>query len=180
MDLQEAKQKMQKALEVLKNDLATIRTGRAAPSLVENIVISVYGGSTKLKVLEAATISANDPQTIIISPFDGSIIGEIQKGILEANIGLTPTIDGQNIRIAIPPLSQERREQLIHLMHQKLENGKVMIRQIRHDVMSDIKKASLPEDETKRLEKEVQGLTDSVIGEIDATGKHKEQELLAI
>lgn len=184
MDLSETKQKMGKVLEVLKGDLSTVRTGRAAPSLVENIVIGAYGGLTRLKVLELATISASDPQTLLVTPFDGSIIGEIQKGILEANVGLTPTIDGQNIRISIPPLSQERREQLIHLMKQKLENGKVMIRQVRHEGMQEVKKQfsdkTISEDDKIRLEKEVQNLTDSIMNEIEALGKKKEEELLQI
>lgn len=184
MDLNETRTKMQKVLEVLRGDLSTVRTGRAAPSLVENIVIGAYGGSTRLKVLELATISASDPQTLLVTPFDGSIIGEIQKGILEANVGLTPTIDGQNIRISIPPLSQERREQLIHLMKQKLENGKIMVRQVRHEAMTDIKKQygdkTISEDDKIRLEKEVQHLTDSVMNEIDGLGKKKEEELMQI
>ena len=184
MDLSETKQKMGKVLEVLRGDLSTVRTGRAAPSLVENIVIGAYGGSTRLKVLELATISASDPQTLLVTPFDGSIIGEIQKGILEANVGLTPTIDGQNIRISIPPLSQERREQLIHLMKQKLENGKVMVRQVRHEAMQDIKKQygdkTISEDDKIRLEKEVQNTTDLLMIEIETLGKKKEEELLQI
>lgn len=180
MDLQEAKQKMQKVLEMVKNDLATIRTGRATPSLIENVAVSVYGGSTRLRIMELATIGSSDPQTLLITPFDPSITSEIQKGIMEANIGLTPTVDGQSIRISIPPLSGERREQLIHLMRQKLENGRVMIRQVRQDVMTDIKRAELSEDERKRLEKEGQDLTDLVVSEIDGIGKQKEQELLQI
>lgn len=180
MDLSETQARMQKALEILKNDIATIRTGRASPSLVENVVVSVYGGSTRLRIMELATISASDSHMLLLTPFDPSIIGEIQKGIMEANVGLTPSVDGHNIRISIPPLSQERREQLIHLMRQKLENGKIMVRQVRHEAMQDIKKQQLPEDETKRLEKEVQDITDNVILEIDAIGKKKEEELLQI
>ena len=180
MDSIGIRQKMQKAFEVLKNDLASVRTGRAAPSLVENIVVSVYGGSTRLKVLELATISASDQHALLLTPFDGSIIGEIQKGILEANTGLTPVIDGYVIRIAIPPLSEERRKELIHLMRQKLESGKIMVRQIRHDGMIDVKKEELSEDEKKRLEREIQKLTDDVIADIEALGKHKEGELLQI
>ena len=179
-NLSEAQQKMQKAMQSLFSDLSTVRTGRAAPSLVENIVVSVYGGSTRLKVLELATIGAQDPQTLVITPFDGSIIEEIRKGIMEANVGLNPVVDGPLIRISIPPLSQERREELIHLMKQKLEAGRIMIRQIRHEAMADIKKANLPEDETSRLEKEVQGMTDKFIGEIDALGRKKEDDLLQI
>lgn len=180
MNLDEAKQKMQKVLEVLQNDLATVRTGRAMPSLVENIVVSVYGGSTKLKLMEVATIGASDPQTLLITPFDNSIIGEIQKSIEVANVGLTPTIDSTHIRISIPPLSEERRQQLIHVMKQKLENGRIMIRQVRHEAMIETKKQQLSEDETARLEKEIQKATDDLMSHIDAMGRKKEEELLQI
>lgn len=178
--IQETKQKMAKALEVLQNDVATVRTGKASPSLVENVVVSVYGGTTKMRVMEVATVGVSDPHTLVLTPFDNSIIGEIQKGIQDANLGLSPAINGEIIRINIPPLSQERRQELIKLMHQKLENGKIMVRQIRHDGMSEIKKQELPEDETARLEKEVQKLTDEMSAEIDTIGKKKEEELLQI
>lgn len=181
---QETKQKMQKVLEVLRVDLSTVRTGRAMPSLIENVTVSVYGGSTRLKMMELGTIAATDSQTLVITPFDPTIIGEIQKGILEANVGLNPVIDGQIIRISIPPLSTERREQLIHLMKQKLENGKIMVRQARHDAMNEIKKKSnnkeISEDDMVRLEKEVQKITDDIISEIETMGKKKEEELLQI
>ncbi len=180
--LDDIKQKMAKVLEVLRTDLVTVRTGKATPAIVENIVINAYGGTQRLKVLELATISITDPQTITITPFDQSIIGEIHKGILEANIGLTPSINADVIRIAIPPLSEERRQQLIHLMHQKLENGHVMARQVRHEAMNEIKKIQndISEDEVERLEKEIQRLTDEIIAEIDSLGKRKEEELLQI
>jgi ribosome recycling factor len=180
MDLTLAKAQMQRILDVLRGDLATVRTGRATPSLIENIVVSVYGNTAKLKVMEVATIAASDPQTLVITPFDGSIIGEIQKGIEVANIGLTPVMDGALIRISIPPLSQERREQLISLMKQKLENGKVMVRQARQDAMKDIKKQEISEDEQSRIEKEIQKITDETIEQIESLGKAKEAELLQI
>lgn len=184
MNLDEIKIKMGKVLEVLRSDLNTIRTGRAAPSLVENIVVSAYGGSSRLKVMELATIGALDTQTLLVTPFDGSIINEIQKAIMEANVGLNPVIDGEKIRISIPPLSEERRQQLIKLMHQKLENGKVMVRQVRHESMNDIKKQvnaqTISEDEMIRLEKETQRLTDATMEQIDSLGKNKEAELLQI
>lgn len=176
----ESKQQMQKVLEVIKNDLATVRTGRAAPSLVENVVVSVYGGTAKMRIMELATVGASDTQTLSITPFDNSIIGEIQKGIQDANIGLNPVVDGQLIRISIPPLSAERREQLIHLMKQKLENGKVMIRQARHEAMNDIKKQESSEDDTARLEKDIQKLTDEFMQEIESLGRKKEEELTTI
>lgn len=182
--INEVKQKMAKVLEVIKNDLSTVRTGRATPSLVEHISINAYGGAQRLKVMELATIHSSDPQTLIITPFDASIIGEIQKGILEANVGLTPSIDSQVIRISIPPLSEERRQQLIHLMKQKLEGGRIQVRQVRHEAMSEIKKQSsdkvISEDEMTHLEKEVQKLTDDVMGEIEAIGKKKEEDLMQI
>lgn len=184
MDLQEIKQKMQKVLDVLKQDLATVRTGRATPGLVENIIIAAYSGSTRMKVMELATISATDHHTLVITPFDHTIINEIQKGIQEANVGLQPIVDGQIVRISIPLLSEERRRDLIHLMKQKLENGRIMVRQVRHEAMAEIKKQlnneTISEDDVTRLEKEAQKITDDAVAEIDSLGKKKEEELLQI
>lgn len=175
---------MQKVLDILSGDLNTIRTGRAMPSLVEGITVSVYGGSARMKVMELSTIGALDSQTLVITPFDPSITSEIQKGLEGANIGLNPVVDGHLIRISIPPLSQERREQLIHLMRQKLENGRVMIRQARHEAMGEIKKldasGEITEDDKSRLEKDIQRVTDEAISQIDLMGKKKEEELLQI
>jgi len=182
--INDARGKMQKVLEVLKADLSTVRTGRATPSLVENIIIGAYGGTQKLRVIELASITASDPQTILITPFDGSIIGEIRKGIQESNVGLTPVIDGQVIRISIPLLSQERREELVHLVNQKLEGGKIQIRQMRHEAMQAIKKEeteqNLSEDQTILQEKEVQKITDETIELIDQLGEKKKEELLQV
>ncbi len=174
------REQMRKAVEILRADIATIRTGKAAPSLVENITVSVYNGASRLKVMEVATVNALDPHTLVLTPFDQSIIEEIRKGIMESGAGLNPASDGQVIRISIPPLSEERRQELIHLMHQKLENGHIMVRQIRHEAMNDIKNAHLPEDGKERAEKEIQRATDEYVSEIDALGKKKEEELLQI
>lgn len=174
------RQNMAKALEILTSDLGTVRTGKAAPSLVENIVISAYNGTTKLRVMELATVNAQDSQSLVITPFDQSVIEDIRKGILESGAGFNPSSDGQVIRINIPPLSEERRQELIHLMKQKLEAGRVMIRQIRQDSMNDVKKSDLPEDEESRLEKEVQNATDEMMAQIDSLGKRKEEELIQI
>lgn len=184
----QTQQKMGKVLTVLREDLATVRTGRATPSLVEHIVINAYGGppagGTRLKVMELATIHTSDPQTLIITPFDASIVGEIQKGILEANVGLTPMIEGTIIRITVPSLSEERRRELTKLMQQKLENGRIMIRQVRQEAMSQIKKQGvakvISEDEMVRIEKEVQRVTVEASREIDALGKKKEEELMQL
>ncbi len=179
--VQETSSRIHKVLELLKQDLATIRTGRAAPSLVENIVINAYGGSAKLRVMEMATVHAQDLQTLVITPFDQSTMHDLEKGIQEANIGLNPVVDAPILRITIQPLSTERRQELIHLMKQKLENGRIMVRQARQDGMNDVKKNDeLSEDEESRLEKEIQKLTDEAMVQIDAMGKQKEEELLQI
>ena len=175
-----AKQSMQKILEMLRVDLASVRTGRATPALIEDVEVVVYSGSARMKIKELATITATDATTLAVAPFDNAILNEMQKGIMEANIGLTPSNDGNLIRISIPPLSAERRQDLIKLMHQKLENGKIMVRQERHEAMGEMKKNELAEDEKSRLEKEIQNLTDSANSEIDTMGKKKEEELLQI
>lgn len=181
MNFDNLRQSMQKVIEVLKTDLSSVRTGRATPSLVENIVINAYGGSAKMKIVELAHVSTSDSQTLLITPFDPSIIGEINKGILESNTGFNPVIDAGVIRISIPLLSEERRKELVHLVNQKLEGGRIQVRQIRHEAMNDVKKdKTISEDEAERLEKEIQKLTDGVIAEIDALGAKKEEELMAV
>ena len=184
MNLDETKTKMQKALNVLAEDLSTVRTGRAMPSLVENIVVSVYAGAQRLKIKELATISASDPQTLVLAPFDPSILDEIQKGIMEANIGLTPSSDGNVIRISIPPLSEERRKDLIKLMKQKLENGKITVRQIRQDARNAVRKKQqdkeISEEQMYRAEQEIQKATDEIMGIVEEIGNKKEEELMQI
>lgn len=184
MNEQELKQKIDKVIELLKQDLGTIRTGRANPALVENIVINAYGGTAKLKVLELATVGVSDAQTILITPFDPSVINDIQKGIAESGAGLNPASDGQVLRVTIPPLSQERREELIKLMRHKLENGRIMVRQVRHEAMDAIKKAhsdkELSDDDKEREEKQVQKIIDDTMKTIDEMGTAKETELLQV
>lgn len=182
--LNKTRDQMRKALEVTRTDLSSIRSGRATPALVENIIISAYGGSQKLRLMEMATITTQDAKSIFIAPYDPSQVGEIEKGIMEANVGLTPIVDGESIRISIPPLSEERRREYIKLAHAKLEAGKVMVRQVRQEAMKDLKKAevdaTITEDEKAHGEKMVQELTDEMIAELDAIGEKKEAELLQI
>lgn len=178
---QKTKEKLQKVLDVLQDDLATIRTGRATPSLVENVSVNAYGGTAKLKVMELATIGATDLQTLVVTPFDQTTIHDIQKGIELANIGLNPVIDGTLLRISLPPLSQERRLELSKAMKHKLENGRIMVRQVRHEMIEDMKKDyEGREDDIKRLEKEVQKQVDETMETIDEWGKQKEAELMQI
>lgn len=181
MDESSVRAEMQNALEALTLDMSSIRTGRATPGLVENIVISAYGGAQRLKVMEMANINAQDPQTLTIEPWDKSVIGEIKKGIMASNLGFNPSIDGEIIRISMPPLTGEDREKFIKLLHVKLENSRVSIRQIRGDAMRDIKKQfeskEISEDIKFDLEKSLQTITDEFIAQVDAAGKVKEKEL---
>lgn len=184
MDTNLISSKMQKVVDSVVSDISGIRTGRATPSLIENVICPAYGGTQPLRVLELASITAPDTQTLVISPWDKSIIGDIRKGILEANIGMNPSIDGEVIRIVFPQLTTEDREKYVKLLSQKLENGKVMIRQIRADEMHDIKKGfeakEITEDEKKDTEKKLQELTDLYIGKIETLGETKKKELLTI
>jgi len=184
MDEASIRTRMQEAFSLVTSDVGTIRTGRATPALVEDIEISAYGGTQKLKVKEIGTISTPDTQTLVIEPWDKSIVGEVRQGILTANTGLNPSIDGVLLRISLPPLTSEDREKYVRLLSTKLENGKVMIRQIRGDAMRDIKKSfedkEISEDEKFNSEKRLQEITDEFIGKIDETGERKKQELLQI
>ena len=176
------RQKMQKAISVLREDFATVRTGKASPTLVENIVINAYGGTSPLKVLELCTIHVEGNSTIVINPFDKSIIQEIERGIAGANVGLNPIVDADILRINLPPLTEERRAELVKLIKQKTESGKVMIRQIRHEGMEEAKKGSgdFSEDEVERVEKEIQKLTDEFTENIDKLLDEKEKELMTL
>lgn len=184
MDEASVRSKMQSTLDVVASDIAGIRTGRATPSLIENIIVPAYGGTQRLRVLEVAGISAPDPTQLVISPWDKSIIGDIRKGILEANLGMNPSIDGEIIRITFPPLTTEDREKYVKLLSQKLEVGKVAIRQVRADEMHDIKKKfeekELTEDQNFAFEKKIQEITDEFVGKIEAMGEKKKVELLQI
>lgn len=175
---------MQQILEMVAADIASIRTGRASTSIVSELAVLVYGGQQKLKIQELATILAPDPQTITIDPWDKSIIGEIRQGILAANIGFNPSIDGEIIRISVPPLTGEDKEKYTRLLSAKLESGRVMIRQVRAEAMHEIKKIfeekTISEDEKFRQEKVLQEITDAFIGKIDAAGEKKKNELLEI
>lgn len=184
MDLLDIRPKMEKALEVLAGELSSIRTGRATSVLVENIICPVYGGTQHLKVVELGMIGVPDAKMITLTPWDASIIGEICQGILAANVGLTPIIDGTVIRIQVPSLTLERRQEYLKLLSRQLENGRIMIRQIRHAKMADIKTAfenkELGEDEKFRLEQDLQKITDEFVGKIEEIGKKKEEELLTV
>lgn len=182
MDESSTRQKMEQVLAHLVSDIATIRTGRASPSLVENLEVAVYGGQQKLRILELASITTSDAQTIIIDPWDKSIIGEIKKGIEAANVGMNPAIDGEIIRISMPPLTTEDREKYVKLLSGKLEEARVEVRKVRAETMHVIKKAyedkAITEDQKFAQEKKLQELTDEFTKKIEEVGGKKKEELL--
>lgn len=180
--LDEVRKKMQVAIGHLKGELAQIRTGRATPSLISDILVDAY--NSKMMVKELAQITAPEPTILLVSPWDKSIITNVVGGIAKANVGLNPVIDSDLVRIVIPPLTSERRNQFIKQMHQSLEKYRVEIRQIRHEAREDLKTQKesgvMSEDEEKRQEQELQKLHDEFIEAIEVAGKAKEEELKAI
>ncbi len=177
----QCRDKMLKAVEITKQDLTTIRSGRATPALVETINITAYNGTQLMKLREMATITTADAKTLLIAPFDPSTIHDIERGILESSIGLTPSRDGEVIRISIPPLTEERRNEYIKLARTKAEAGRIMIRQARREAMEKTSRSAnekLIDEDTKYVyEKKIQKLTDDMIQRIDDMLKKKEEEV---
>lgn len=182
--LPQVKDKMVRAMHMLQEDLATIRTGRATPVLVENLVVSAYDNTQHLRLKEMATIATEGSRMLIIAPFDPTTARDIERSINTANLGYNGAVDGHIIRISIPPLTDERRQEYIKLAHTKLESGRVMVRQVRHEAMVQLKHKfeakELGEDEKKHLEKEIQTITDEFMAEIELFRENKERELREI
>mgnify|MGYP001572194638 CR=1 FL=1 len=180
--LNEAGTKIEQALSHFKMEIAGIRAGRANPALIENVKVSVYGAMMKLN--EVGNISAPQPTLLTVQVWDASILDNVIKAIQEANLGLNPSNEGNLIRLPIPPLTQERREEFIKLLHQKIENARVEIRQIRQDFRQEWKKeqedGKFGEDEFFRREKLLQELVDKKIVEVEELGKTKIEELTQI
>lgn len=174
--------KMKASIKVFRADLATIRTGHATPALVEHIKVEYAGVPTPLNQL--AGISAPEAGLLVIQPWDKSSIGNIEKAILKSELGINPSNDGNIIRIAIPPLSEERRQELIKIVHRRMEERRVAIRSLRHDAMNELKKMEkdkeISQDEHKRAQDQLQNITDVFMNEIEKVGKDKEQELLEV
>jgi ribosome recycling factor len=180
--LDSARQRMAKCLEDMQHTLATIRTGRASVSILDNIQASYYGTATPLS--QMATLSTPDPSLIVIHPWDPSTISSIEKAILSSDLGLNPTNDGKVIRLPIPPLTEERRKQLAKSVGQIAEQHRVAVRQIRQDangrLKSALKEKMLSEDEEKEGLKKVQDLTDEFVAKVDKLLKAKEAEILEL
>jgi ribosome recycling factor len=178
----DADSRMARAIEALERDLAAIRTGRAATALVERIPVEYYGTSTPLNQL--ASISVPESHTIVIQPWDRSALGAIEKGILKSDVGLTPNVDGTVVRLNIPPLTEERRRDLVKLVHKRVEEARVELRNHRREVAEAIKRAEhaseIGSDEGRRELELLQKVTDRWTAEVDRVGKHKEQEILEV
>jgi ribosome recycling factor len=177
----DAKTRMHKAIESLKAELATVRSGRASPGLVEHLRVEYYGTPTPLN--QIATISAPDARLIVITPYDRGGLGAIEKAILKSDLGLTPSNDGTVVRLSIPPLTDDRRRELAKHVGKRIEEARVAVRNVRRDIHDHMRKLekehTISQDELHRSETELQKLTDEQIKEVDRIGHEKEQELLA-
>ena len=180
--LQSIDKKMKTSIKVFRQDLATIRTGHASPAILEHIKVEYAGVPTPLN--QIAGISAPEASLLVIQPWDKSSIGAIEKAILKSELGLNPSNDGNIIRIGIPPLSEERRQELIKIVHKRVEERRVVLRNLRHEAINELKKLEkdkvISQDELHRAQDQVQKLTDSFVVEIEELGKNKEKELLEV
>jgi ribosome recycling factor len=180
--LKEAKHKMKKAIEIIKDELSHIRTGRASSALVENIKVEYYGIPTPLK--EIANISIPEADLIVIQPWDKSSVNDVEKAIWKEDLGLTPNNDGTVIRLSIPPMTEDRRKDIVKIVKKEIESSKVAIRNVRREINDKIKKmeknSEISEDQSKEVFKEIQELTDNYIKEVDEIYKQKEAEIMKV
>jgi len=180
--LKAATEKMDKAISVLKDELAGVRTGRATPALLQRVIVDYYG--TPVPIQQLASFSVPEPRTLMISPFDRNAIASMEKSIMSSDLGITPSNDGTVIRLSFPPLTEERRKELIKLVHHRGEEGRVAVRNIRRHSKEELEKlereGGISEDDLVRSEKELQKLTDKHISDIDEVVAHKDAELKEI
>jgi ribosome recycling factor len=180
--LKDIDSRMRSAISVLEHDLSGIRTGRAHPGLVEKIQVEYYGAETPL--MQLASISAPDPRSLLIKPFDKSTLKAVERAILASDLGLTPNNDGQAVRLNLPVLTEERRRDLVKVVNHRIEDSRIAVRNVRRDGMKDLKEFEseklISEDERKRGEDDLQKMVEKVIAEIDSIGKRKEQEIMEV
>ncbi|NPA30982.1 MAG: ribosome recycling factor [Chloroflexi bacterium] len=178
--LRDAERRMQRAVQILEDDLKRIRTGRASPALVEKLTIDYYGVPTPL--IQLATITVPEPRQLLIKPFDPKAIPLIERAILTSDLGLNPNNDGKNIRLNLPPLTEERRRELVRVVQKRVEEIRIAIRNVRRDVLKDLREMEdekmISEDERKRAEDKLQDLTDKYIEKANELGELKEQEIM--
>jgi ribosome recycling factor len=180
--LGDAKERMAKSVESSRGELTTVRTGRASPHLLDRVTVDYYGNPTQLNQL--ANVAASDARLLTVTPYDKGSLGAIEKAIQEADVGLTPSNDGNVIRLQIPEMTEERRKEMVKVVHGVAEEGRVAIRNVRRDIMSDLrelkKEGEAGEDDERRAEAALQKQTDEAIAEIDSLLKGKEEEILEV
>jgi ribosome recycling factor len=180
--VKEARTHMRSAVEAVRHELATVRSGKASTALLDRVRVEAYG--TTLPLNQVATVSAPDPRMILVSPFDRSIIGAVERAIRSSDLGLTPSNDGSLVRIPVPPLTEERRRELVKVAHRIAEDGRIAVRHARQEANQRIKdlekKGELSEDDARRLMKDIQERTDAAIEEIESAVKHKEAEIMEV
>ncbi len=180
--IKEAETRMKGAVQALEEDLAGIRTGRASPAIVERLQVEYYGMPTPL--LQLASISVPEARVLLIRPFDPATLKTIERSILASDLGLTPNNDGKVIRLNIPPLTEERRRDLVKMVHNRLEDSRVAVRNVRRDLIKDLREFErekmISEDDLKLAEEELQKLTERFIETIDSVGHHKEREIMEV
>ena len=178
----DAKLRMKGAIQALEDDLAGIRTGRAHPALVEKLSVEYYGVPTPL--VQLASISVPEPRSLLIRPFDASTLREIERSILTSDLGLTPNSDGKVIRLNLPPLTEERRRDLVKIVNNRIEEARVAVRNVRRDSIRDLREFEqekmITEDDLKRGEEELQKITDTFMEDISGIGERKEKEILEV
>jgi ribosome recycling factor len=179
---QDAAHKMEQAVSHLKEDLAGIRTGRATPAVLNRITVEYYG--TPVPLNQLAGVSVPEPRLLQVQPFDRGAMSAIEKAIMSSDLGITPSNDGAVIRLAFPPLTEERRKELVKQVHHRAEEGRVAVRNVRRHAKDELEKlereGSISEDDLVRAEKELQKLTDHYVAEVDQIQAHKEQELMEV
>lgn len=177
-----ANERMSQAVEIFKKDLATFRTGRASLGILDNIKVEYYGSMVPLN--QVATLGIPEPRTITIQPWEQRMLSEIERVILKSDLGLNPINDGKIIKIVIPPLTEERRKQLVKVVRKRAEEARVAIRNIRRDIIEEIKKAEkekkFSEDDSRRLQEEIQKITNSFIEKVDQALEQKEKEIMEV
>ena len=180
--LLEAEEKMIKTEEVVQHEFAGVRTGKASPSLVENILVEVYGSNMRLR--ELAGITTPEHRMLVIQPWDATTVHPIEKAIQKANLGLNPAVQGKLIRLVLPELSEERRQEFVKIVRKMTEDGRVAIRHVRRDAMEHVKKEAknggISEEDVEHAEKEIQKLTDQYIAKLEGHLQHKEKEIMTV
>ena len=176
--LNDAQARMKKAVDHTLHEFSAIHTGKATPQMLDTVMVEAYGSMTPLK--QCAAISTPDARLLQVQPWDASLSKAIAKAIIDANLGFNPIVDGKTIRVPLPDMSRERRQDFVKTAHRMAEEGRVHVRNVRRDVIEGVKKAKLPEDESKRLEKDIQTATDKANAEINTHLAHKEKDLLTV